>query len=196
MFEIKFKYFSLFSGLKELLEIYQELDLRVEFFKKKAKINCIKVCGKCCKIPSYKIETSVLELIPTTIHLWEVNEAEIVLENLYRINKYHFCIFYDFKGKNDRGHFYIYSLRPLICRLFGFSAKRDKSGRTIPIICSIIKEKNPGKFEEIQEKIRNGLEIPINSYYGRRIILISNSYGRDLYPINEAIKIALEIVWI
>ncbi len=36
------------------------------------------------------------------------------------------CVFFDLHG---RGHCAVYPLRPLICRLFGFAAVRDKHGQ-------------------------------------------------------------------
>ncbi len=186
---------SSFFGYKELLEIYNELDYRIEFFKKVSGIDCIKNCGKCCKIPSYKIETSIFEVIPLAIHLWEKGEAEIFLERLNRVDRSSLCIFYkDNLTDKEKGHCYVYPFRPLICRLFGFSAIEDKYGRPIIILCSIVKKEKPEKCSKIKAMIEEGLDLPINSFYAKRIALLNPVYGKELYPINEAIRIGIELV--
>jgi Fe-S-cluster containining protein len=193
MLEIKTNSLLIFSGLNELIEIYEDLDSHIETFKRETGIDCVKGCGKCCEIPSWKIETSILELMLPAIHLWETKEAEIFLEKILRIDKDSFCVFYS-KNLYEKGCCYIYPLRPLICRLFGFSGMKDKFDQSIPILCSVIKKQNPDNIERIMKKIQMGLEIPINSYYAKRISLINPLYGRDLYGINEAARFAIE--WI
>ncbi len=186
---------SSFFGYKELLEVYNDLDRRIEFLKNVSGIDCIENCGKCCMLPSYKIETSIFELIPLAIHLWEKGEAEIFLERLNIVDRSSPCIFYkENLIDKEKGHCYVYPLRPLICRLFGFSAIEDKYGRPIIILCSILKKELPEKCSKVQEMIAKGLDVPINSFYAKRIALINPVYGKDLYPINEAIRIGIELV--
>lgn len=193
MLKIDKSILHIFQGIEELIEIYKEIDSIIERFKKTTGIDCLKGCGKCCEIPSWKVETTVFELIPLAIHLWNVNEAEIFLDWILKTEKDDFCIFYK-KNFNNNGCCYVYSFRPLICRLFGFSAIKNKYGELIPILCSIIKKEDLNRFEKIKQMLKKGLEIPINSLYAGRIKMISPIYGKDLYPINEATKIAIEMV--
>ena len=80
MLEIKSNIPLQFYGIKELLEIYEEIDFHIENLKKDADINCIEGCGQCCEIPSFKIETTIFESIPLAIYLWDRGEAEIFLK--------------------------------------------------------------------------------------------------------------------
>ncbi len=186
---------SSFKGIEELLTLYQELDLKMDDFKRKVGIDCPEGCGECCRIPSKKIEVSLLEAIPLGIHLWENGEGEIFLERIYRMDQDSLCIFYrNSPSGNPKGFCYVYPQRPLICRLFGFSAILDKYGKPILVLCSKLRESPPEKILGIQSMVKKGVEVPINSSYARRVLRINPIYGQGLYPINEAIKMGLEVV--
>ncbi len=193
MLEVYEYLFQKFPGIKELIEIYKEIDAHIERFKKITGIDCLEGCGRCCEIPSWKVETTVFELIPLAIHLWKSGEAEVFLKRILRTDRDSVCVFYK-KELNKNGYCYVYPLRPIICRLFGFSAIKDKYSRLHPVLCPIIREGYPDKYEMIKKMIGEGLKIPISSFYGRRIKVLDPIYGRDLLSINEALKITIEMV--
>lgn len=184
---------SLFFELQPLLELYQELDFKIEKFKRETGLDCIRGCGECCAIESRRIEVSLVELIPLSLHLWEVGKAEGYLKKMERVNEEGPCIFYRRNPpKREEGCCSIYPWRPLICRLFGFSAVENKYGQPMAVLCSVLKRSRPEVVKEIELRIQKGLEVPINSYYAKRITLLYPAYGKERFPINEAIKKALE----
>lgn len=184
-----------FPEIQSLLDLYQEIDVKLEKFKKETNLNCVKGCGECCHIPSERIEVTMVEFIPLSLQLWETGEAELFLEKVYRITQEEPCVFYRRDAYRNEGHCSIYLWRPLICRLFGFSAIEDKYGQPKIVICSVLKKNKPEIAEEINMRLeRRELEVPINSYYAKRVALLPPLYNKKLLPINEAIKRAIEWV--
>ena len=109
-----------------LFRLYRKLDQDISRFRKKTGLRCEQGCGRCCEYP--QVETTVFELIPLAINLWQHNQALAILEKAKKAQYQGQCIFYQadplIKGK---GRCSIYSWRPLGCRLFGFSARSDKN---------------------------------------------------------------------
>ncbi len=181
--------------IQPLIELYQELDSKIEKFKRETGLDCIRGCGECCAIESRKVEVSMAELIPLSLHLWETGEAEGYLKKMEQMDEGGPCVFYK-KGPRvkEEGGCSIYPWRPLVCRLFGFSAVKNKYGQPVAVLCSVLKKRNPEVVREIDLKIQRGLEIPINPYYAKRVTLLYPTYGKERLPINEAVKKAIERV--
>jgi len=184
-----------FLEIHPLLELYQELDSKIEKFKKETGLDCIKGCGECCSIAAVRIEVSVIEWIPLSLRLWETGEAELYLKKMERMDPQGSCVFYRKNpSKEEEECCSVYPWRPLICRAFGFSAIENKYGRPIPVLCSVLKKVRPEIIKEVDSRIQRGLEIPIHSHYAKRMALIYPEYGKSLYSINDALKRAIEVV--
>lgn len=195
MLKINHDLVSSFYGIHDLTNIYKALDVQVESFKKKTGIDCIEGCGKCCEISSNNIEVSVLEVVPLSHYLWETGEGELFLDKISKTDNRSPCVLYHVNHlKQRKGRCYAYSLRPLICRLFGFSATQDKYGKPVMVFCSTIKKSKPYIGEDIKRMIHQGLDVPIYSTYARRISFLNPIYSHQCHPMNEAIKIAIEVV--
>ncbi len=195
MVELNRELLSLFPGVLDLLEVYRELDAHIEDFKKAVGVECIESCGRCCVVSSSKVEASVFEMIPLAIHLWETGEANNFLKKIDWADQNSQCVLFDGGGgRSSPGHCMAYPFRDLMCRLFGFSAVENKYGRPVMALCSVMKDRRPGVREEIQRRIDHGLRPPVYKNYAYRIILADSQYGLPLFPINEAIQKALELV--
>src|SRR3989338_188376 len=104
-----------------LLRLYSKLDKDIEQFSFTVGLKCASGCGRCCKNPH--VETTVLELQPVAIELFRKNEADQWVNKAVEAAGQGRCVFY----KPDplipsNGRCSVYPLRPLVCRLFGFSA--------------------------------------------------------------------------
>jgi Fe-S-cluster containining protein len=176
-----------------LLEIYRELDETIHALKVETGLSCVEGCGKCCETPNRNIEASVLEVIPLALALWENGTGDFWLKRLEQYSDSDFCIFYHseplFPGT---GKCSVYPLRPLLCRLFGFAAKTGKNGEIVFSLCRKVKEVYPGLKEAVQQKILEGTEVPVCSDFGRRVEALNPLLGNRKYPINTAIRMALE----
>ena len=183
-----------FPGLDRLFEIYGDLERQIADFKKSAGIDCLRRCQVCCSTAKY-VEASIFEMLPLGLLLWEEGRAEEVLQKLEGIHPEDPCISLNLHptGEGPGGCIH-YSLRPLICRLFGFSATVDKKGNPVVVLCKPLKEKHSGIDHRINDQIRENLPVPLMPDFSRRIAFIDPRLGQEKYPINIALWEALE--WI
>lgn len=195
MFEANNELVSSYEGLSELLKIYSQLDSMIADFKSRTGLDCIKRCRKCCGTPARNIEVSVLEVLPLSICLWQKGEADYWLRKTYENGNDKPCVLYEENPSvlSESGC-RAYTWRPLICRLFGFSAVLDKQGSPVISLCKHLKETEEGLESRIQSMVNSGTNIPVNSHFAQRVSFINPALGQIRYPINEAIRLALENV--
>lgn len=174
--------------VSQLGAIYDDLDVEINAFQKKSGLQCIKGCGQCCTNP--EIETSVLEMLPAAFYLLKNNLSKKYEEKL-KENKRQ-CVFYEpdplIEGNGRCG---IYAFRPLICRLFGFSANIRKANNPELITCERIKKDQKDLFEKSEEEIKKGLAVPLMQKYMMQVTFL-DSAGQKNFPINEAIFQAIQ----
>jgi Fe-S-cluster containining protein len=179
--------------LKELTELYEELDREIAQFKITAELDCIKFCHKCCATEGGKIEVSAFECLPLSIHLWQTEKAEIYLQKIGEANIKDPCVLYNVdRPRPDEWGCKYYPRRPLICRLFGFSAILDKRGEPKIALCRPIKEADPEAEKRINQRIAQGLKAPVLSHLARKASFLNPNLGQRRYPMNQGLKIALE----
>lgn len=184
---------ALFEGLESLLALYREVDVVTDEFKRRGKVDCLGSCRECCRTSAANIEVSLFEFLPLSIHLWQTGKAEFWLARAAETAPDSPCVlFNDNSLLQPQGGCRFYAWRPLICRLFGFSAVENKYGLPVVSLCRRIKEKNPGLREKLQQLVNDGLPAPVNSYYARRVSLLNPALGQTRYPINKAFLLALE----
>ena len=82
----------------------------------------------------------------------------------------------------------------MICRLFGFSAVKDKNGKHVLAVCHTIKEKSPNMAVKASEYAKKGGKIPVLEEFYSQLSDIDFTLANEYFPINEAIKQALIIV--
>ena len=182
-------------GYRELLKLYEEIDKKTARLKEKKKLSCILGCRKCCETPAENIQVSIFEVIPLAAELWKNDSANIILEKIDDQESSKNCVLYvrdTMIYKNGGCSFY--KLRPLICRLFGFSAIIDKYGKKELSVCKIIRKSRNELIQEIRNKIEDSDDLPVFSEYTQRLMGINPYLGQNRYPINVAIKKAIELI--
>jgi Fe-S-cluster containining protein len=107
---------------QDVLGLLCEAEMDAFAFRRNTGVDCPPGCGACCS--EDHPEDSVLAVLPAARWALGVGWEERLLEAA-RERPDGPCVFYDLYG---RGHCAVYPLRPLICRLFGFAAVRDKHG--------------------------------------------------------------------
>lgn len=182
-----------FPGLDQLFEVYADLEQQTSDFKRGLGIECLRNCTLCCATAKF-VEASILEMLPLSLHFWKGGRGEELLEKLEGIHPEEPCILLNPNPHDGLlGGCSHYRFRPLICRLFGFSANVDKSGNPLVSICSPLKEMEKGITDRINEKIREGLLVPLMPVFSRRVTLLHPHFGQEKYPVNLALREALEI---
>lgn len=183
--------YSFKAKARAIIKLYQELDREIERFKKDTGIRCVPGCGQCCI--SSKVETTILEMFPLALELWRKKEGEYWLKKAEGAGPSTPCVFYqpDFllSGKGRCG---AYEFRPLLCRLFGFSAVTNKYGRNVILTCRLVKNSSPLECEKTQKKIREGLPVPRAADFASRLWHIDFNLGVKQFPINKALAEALQ----
>ena len=182
-----------FPGLKELIDLYGEIDSRIEEFKGAAGLKCLPFCKACCSSLLGEIEASVFECLPLGVHLWQTGDAELILRELDQAGSDHpcpLCTPDDTPPASWGCRFYRW--RPLICRLFAFSAVLDKHGRAKIALCRTLKELEPDAEDRINRQIRQGLKIPVIPHLAQKAFSLNPSLGQRRYPFRLSLKHAIE----
>jgi len=188
-------FFRIFPGLKELIGLYKDLDEEASRFKKAAALDCLKFCKKCCTPDKAQIEASVFECLPLSIHLWRRGKAESYLQRIASDGEKNLCVLYsaDHSLSPASGCKH-YPWRPLLCRLFGFSAVLDKHGHPRIALCRTIKDADPQIEDRINQKIARELRPMIIPHWARQASSLNPHLGQERHPINQAVRLALEKV--
>jgi Fe-S-cluster containining protein len=181
---------SLEEKVKSVEAVFQKLDNEISKFQSATTLHCKFGCGKCCFKPD--IEATILEFLPFAFHLYQSNQAEEWLTKLQNTDS-EICLILN-PTQAGSGLCSQYTHRGLICRLFGYSARTNKYARRELVTCQIIKTEQANAFAEAEKKIEKGLEVPVMNEFYMQLASIDFDLSRDFYPINEAIKKAIEAV--
>ena len=162
--------------------LYSELECAQKTFTKTFDINCPKGCGSCCEHYFPFITMAEAEYLAMGI-IFEEREDEI-LEKLHSISDRSLCPLYI---KDSPYHCSVYGVRPLVCRLFGASAVRDKNGHAEFGNCKW----NTRALHISSENLENhGDELVIMGDYGMRLEEIQPD-DNQTYPLDEALEKAI-----
>ena len=78
--------------------------------------------------------------------------------------------------------------------MFGYSARTNKYGDKELVTCQIIKTEQAEAYQNTVAKIGEGEEVPVMNQFYMQLHGIDFELTRDFYPINQAIKRAIETV--
>ncbi|GIV32869.1 MAG: hypothetical protein KatS3mg031_0404 [Chitinophagales bacterium] len=186
-------FMSLERKVRAVERLFRQTDDDLQRFRAESGLQCKIGCGACCTKPD--IHATVLEFLPFAYQCFREGCAEQMLEVL-RNNHTSFCALFRLTTVDSQaGNCSAYQYRGLICRLFGFSAYRDKYGKPTLVTCRTIKETAPVQYEQTVQRIACGnLQPPLISCYYMRLSQIDPTLGTEQYPINVAITEALETV--
>ena len=177
--------------IKDLEIVYQKLENETQAFQKRSGLHCLEGCGRCCLNPN--VTTTVLEMIPVALKFHQSAQVDVFLQKIENQNAQGPCVLYESHSSDQaRGRCGHYANRPLICRLFGFSAVRDKRRQLTLVTCKLIKE-DPGQdYEKTLKEINQDLPVPLMAEYAQQVSHIDPALTREELPINLALKRALE----
>ena len=190
LFLFKISTLSLLEKVQAVEEVFRDLDLEIASFQEWSGLHCKWGCGKCCF--KADIEASVLEFVPFAHYLYQQNQAFEWLERL-KANPMDVCMILN-PTSDKAGLCSEYQYRGLICRLFGYSARTNKYGKRELVTCQIIKSEQTAAFEKATELVDPNKSVPVMNQYYMRLHGIDQQLAQDFYPINQAIKRALETV--
>lgn len=174
--------------------VFDEVDRGTSAFASASGIACPPGCGACCHSPN--VEASELEMLPMAEHLMETGEAETVYQLLSQQPGEKICVFFKpVPGSSTDGRCSRYTHRPLVCRLFGFAGRHNKEGRPQFNACKVHQQAIPHEVRDAIDRVDRGtLRPPLFSEAMDAVWAIHPTLGFDRFPINEALRKALERV--
>lgn len=182
----------LYNKVRAVEKVFHELDEKIRIFQKQTALKCLTGCGKCCF--NADIEATVLEFLPLAFHYYKSGKALEVFEEMTGNNSPVCTLLYPVIASSSSGFCGEYKYRGLICRLFGFSARKNKLDKLDIFTCKLIKENQPAEYATASLRINEGVNIPVTGDYYMKLRSIDPDLGGNTYPINEAIRKAFEIV--
>jgi Fe-S-cluster containining protein len=175
-------------------QLFTKLDQEIADFQAATSLHCLHGCGECCK--KSDIEATILEFIPFAVYVCENNEEDVWLAKVdegRRVNP--ICrILSSHLPNGSSGLCSQYQYRGMICRLFGYAAFLDKNEAPHLATCKLIKNEQSTNYALAQERINDGLKVPIMKNYYHQLQVIDYELTKDFYPINEAIRLAIHKV--
>lgn len=170
--------------------LFGRLDGEIASFQSATTLHCAWGCGKCCFKPD--IEATILEFLPFALHLHAQGLAETWREKL--LNSPDAICHILNPTQATQGLCSEYKHRGLICRLFGYSARTNKHGEKELVTCAIIKTEQQEAFGKAASAIASGLPVPVMNQYYMQLTAIDAELTREFFPINVAIRKAIEKV--
>lgn len=181
---------ALLEKVQSVERVFEKLDEEIAAFQGWSGLHCQWGCGKCCFKPD--IEATPLEFLPFAHFLYQSGLANDWLEKLHTAES-SICLILN-PTQAGAGLCSEYKHRGLICRLFGYSARTNKYGKKELVTCQIIKTEQQENFAKAEVEIAAEGQVPVMSQFYMQLHAIDFELTRDFYPINQAIRKALETV--
>jgi len=137
----------------------------------------------------------VLELLPAARELLRSGEAGVWLARLGRGDGSTRCVLYlPEVGDERRGRCALYPVRPAICRLYGFAARRNRRGELELLTCRVHRSSAREEVERAKRRVEEGGEVTVLPDVHFDLAALHPGLGSKLLPINEALRSALELL--
>lgn len=176
---------------RRVFRIYQEIEKQTFRVKRQTGMVCPDRCGQCCW--SRNIEATVVEMIPLVNHILRSGRLNEVLTALDTAGPDDLCVFFrPDMAHRDRGFCSDYRYRPLVCRLFGFSARRNKDDRISAQVCRRLKQVDPEACERFKALCMSGALPPMRAWF-QRIAAMDPVRGYRLMPVNQALRECIDL---
>jgi Fe-S-cluster containining protein len=171
--------------LYKIMGVYAQIDQQVATFQLRTGLRCPNGCGICC--PEAEVYASSIEMLPAANELLLRGESQLWLETIMAAGPDGICVFYQKNVLNATGHCDHYSLRPAVCRLFGFASVRNRLGERVLSTCKVLKT---NFVQDTAKAVEYQNEAPCFSQFSPLLMDIDASATR-LLPINEALRQAI-----
>ena len=159
--------------------LFDELDPELAAFAARADLSCPAGCVECCLNPV--VHATVLEFLPLAFRLVRDGRAEEILDRI--ASGQPGCALVAPAAGGCSCH----ADRGLICRLFSASVRPLRDGSLQYVACALL-------HERIGRTVPAEFHAPVIADWGRRLESIDLSLGSRQYPVNEALRIAIERV--
>jgi Fe-S-cluster containining protein len=177
---------------REVCKVYCEIDLKIARLRRAASLSCPEGCGTCCE--SRQVEATILEVLPLAAAIYARREDQAVwlaIEDKGARGELSCVLYREDREIPGNGRCTYYRFRPLLCRLFGFAARRNRWGELEFCPCRHMKERSPEVVRRAGIGLLSGLAVPVYQESFMRIACLDPYMGYRRHPINLAIQSAL-----
>lgn len=163
--------------ISAMYALYQEVDDLISQFQRQTHIDCVVGCGACCsRVAPYITVIEGLIIVKSRKIQFVDSHSNAV------------CPFYS----NSRTlHCSIYEVRPLICRLFAFSA-RIENGQLCYFPCKMIQKCYSYQVADVERRMNKDFPIPIYKKIQQKLQAIDFILATDLHPVRRSVEIATQ----
>ena len=174
-------------------KLFKTLEKDVQKLQEQTGIHCIENCIKCCTTSN--IRATALEFYPLAYYLYKNGLADDVLTRLDQDQDHRICpVLNQLSINGTRLGCTFYEQRGLICRLFTYNYYTDKHDRRLIASCKAIKMEQARQVARANETLKSKPLGPKATAYYQRLQFIDFNEAQRLYPIGEAIKVAVETI--
>ncbi|HTJ46857.1 MAG TPA: YkgJ family cysteine cluster protein [Kofleriaceae bacterium] len=172
------------------LPIYRAADDEIDAFQRATGLACPTGCGVCCETQTPYVRVADMQEIAEAHVARGVEYAEATLARARAAGAERPCAIYE-PGRLPGGCTE-YELRPILCRLFGFGAVRDKQGAAALAACRVHKQVTPELAARAIDFVANGGAVPMIADWQATADAAIADRDPQLLPINVALAEALE----
>jgi uncharacterized protein len=181
---------------EEVLNIYQEADRKILKFQEATGLKCPPGCGSCCV--SQEVEATVLEVLPLAMESFSAQQEDLLYAKIEEQERTgdRVCVLYQPDPRTPgNGRCTYYKVRPLLCRLFGFAARKSKEGNVELCTCKRLRAAFPEVVQKEGDKVLSKFSLPVYQEISMRIAVLNPDMGFRRLPLNLAIRSAIEKVF-
>jgi uncharacterized protein len=210
--------------LEALAELYRRADEAVAAFCAGSGLACPHGCGTCCE--GFVPDVMPLEAAAVAAFLagkdkaaaWSLagagshvpGDPDLAVRGQSSADRGQSCPLY---AADTPWHCTVYEARPLVCRLFAFSAVRDKRGQSSFALCRLMPAApgvavqgaaSPGRHRRVRRQVHRlrrasilktfGAQPPFMADYGNEILALDPHSNGDRAPLPEALMDAMSQV--
>ena len=139
--------------VRSVKSLLKRLDQEVEKLQRNSRLYCPAGCGKCCEKPA--IMVTPLEFLPFALSVYDEGRHEEFLSQCVE-SPDGICLLFRASITQFGGLCSAYPERGLMCRLFGYAARRDKMGKAELVTCSIVKSEQALAYSDFQHVSHTG----------------------------------------
>ena len=171
------------------LPLYQAVDREIDAFQQATGLGCPTGCGHCCETQTPYVTVADMAAIADAAVARGDGEA-LYDRAVAALAAGAPCAI--FQPGRLPGGCTAYELRPMLCRLFGFAAVRDKHGQARLALCRIHARDLPEASARAVAFVDGGGAVPAFADWQGETDALDPDGSREQLPINEALARALE----
>jgi len=186
-----------------VLAEFRTVDRAIDGFVAASGLACPPGCGACCNSP--EVEATTVELLPMAEALaadGRADEALAALDDALARGRLETalgapapsrCVMFRPDPVDPaRGRCGAYTVRPLVCRLFGFGTRQTRTGRVELVACRVMRASDPARMQRVESDSELLSLAPVMADHAQALG-VEGEVAR-LRPINVALRDALERV--